>query len=71
VHFSVRQLPGIAQFAAGQRDEAVRLASRFAQKHRIDVWFREDGTYRLLESYRSRTSPRISDRRAAAAAPQT
>jgi hypothetical protein len=65
VHYTVRQLPGIVQFSAAVRDEAVRLARTFGQRHRIDVWYSEDGTYRLLEAYRPRTSPRTSVRQAA------
>ena len=65
VHYTVRQLPGIVQFSAAARDEAVRLATSFGQKHRIDVWYSEDGTYRLLEAYRPRTLPRTSVRQAA------
>jgi hypothetical protein len=56
VHYTVRQLPGIVQFSAAARDEAVRLARSFGQKHVVDVWYSEDGTYRLLEAYRPRTS---------------
>jgi hypothetical protein len=67
VHYTVRQLPGIVQFSAAVRDEAVRLARRFAQQYHIDVWYREDGTYRLLEAYRPRTSPRAAVRQAAGA----
>jgi hypothetical protein len=62
VHYTVRQLPGLVQFSAGVRDEAVRLARSFGQKHGIDVWYSENGTYRLLEAYRPRTSPRASAR---------
>jgi hypothetical protein len=31
------------------RDEAVRLARSFGQRHAVDVWSSEAGTYRLLE----------------------
>jgi hypothetical protein len=66
VHYTVRQLPGIVQFSASVRDEAVQLARSFGQQHRIDVWYCEGGTYRLLEAYRPRTSsPRDSVRQAA------
>jgi hypothetical protein len=57
-HYTVRQIPGLVGFSAAVRDEAVRLARSFAQEHRVDVWYSEDGTYRLLEAYRPRTSPR-------------
>jgi hypothetical protein len=56
VHYTVRQLPGLVGFSAAVREEAVRLARSFAQEHRVDIWYREDGTYRLLEAYRHRTS---------------
>jgi hypothetical protein len=54
VHYTVRQLPGIVQFSAAVRDEALRLARGFGQKHAVDVWYNEAGTYRLLEVYRAR-----------------
>jgi hypothetical protein len=56
VRYSVRQHPGSAQFSAAVRDEAVRLARSFAQKHAVDVWYSENGTHRLLEVYRPRTA---------------
>ena len=52
VTFSVRQLPGVVQFSASSREEAVRLVTGFAMKIAVDVWYCEDGTYRLLEAYR-------------------
>ena len=62
VHYTVRQLPGIVQFSAGVRDQAVRLARGFAQQYAVDVWYSEAGTYRLLEVYRPRTPrPRSLD----------
>jgi hypothetical protein len=57
VHYTVRQLPGIVQFSAAVRDEAVRLARSFGQKYGINVWYSDNGTYRLLEAYRPRRSP--------------
>jgi hypothetical protein len=57
VHYTVRQVPGIAQFSATGRDEALRLARAFGQRHAVDVWYSQAGTYRLLEAYRPRTSP--------------
>jgi hypothetical protein len=71
VHYTVRQLPGIVQFSAAVRDEAVRLARSFGQKHHIDIWYCEDGTYRLLEAYRPRTSPRPPLRHASGVTSQT
>jgi hypothetical protein len=56
LYYTVRQLPGIVQFSAGVRDEAVRVAREFAQRYAVDVWYGEGGTYRLLEAYRPRTS---------------
>jgi len=71
VHYTVRQLPGIVQFSAPARDDAVRLARSFGRTHRVDVWYSEDGTYRLLEAYRPRRSPRTPVRRAGGATLQT
>jgi hypothetical protein len=71
VHYTVRQLPGIVQFSAAVRDEAKRLARSFAQKHRVDVWYSEDGIYRLLEAYRPPTSPRTTVRHAGGVTSQT
>lgn len=56
VRYTVRQLPGIVQFSAGVRDNAVRLARGFAQQYGVDVWYCEAGSYRLLEVYRPRQS---------------
>jgi hypothetical protein len=56
VRYTVRQLPGIVQFSAAVRDEAVRLARGFGQKYSVDVWYGEPGAFRLLEGYRPRTS---------------
>jgi hypothetical protein len=64
VHYTVRQLPGIVQFSAGVRDEAVRLARSFGQRYAVNVWYSETGTYRLLEVYRPRTSTPVAVRRA-------
>lgn len=71
VHYTVRQLPGIVQFSAAVRDEAMRLARSFGQKHGIDVWYSEDGAYRLLDAYRPRMSPKPSVRRAVGGSPET
>jgi hypothetical protein len=54
VRYTLRQFPGVAQTSASTRDEAVRLARSFAQKRAVDVWYAENGRYRLLEAYRSR-----------------
>ncbi len=58
VHYTVRQLPGIVQFSAAVRDEAVRLAGGFGNKFAVDVWYCEGGTYRLLEAHRPQTLTR-------------
>ena len=52
VKYAVRQLPGVVQFHASVRDEAMQLARSFAQRAAVDLWYSEDGTYRLLEAYR-------------------
>lgn len=58
VHYTVRQLPGIVQFSAAVREEAVRLARGFGQKFNVDVWYRDGGTYRLLEAHRPQSLTR-------------
>jgi hypothetical protein len=50
--YSVRQVPGDVQFHASVRDEAIRLARGFAVRAALDLWYGDDGAYRLLESYR-------------------
>jgi hypothetical protein len=50
--FTIRQVPGVVQFSAFVRDEAIRLARGFARENNVDLWYCEDGTYRLLEAYR-------------------
>ena len=52
VKYAVRQLPGVVQFHASARDEAMQLARSFAQRAAVDLWYSEGGTYRLLEAYR-------------------
>jgi hypothetical protein len=54
VRHTVRQLPGSVQFSAAVRDEAVRLARGFGQKHAVDVWYSENGAYRLFFLYRDK-----------------
>jgi hypothetical protein len=55
--YTVRQLPATVQrLISSSRDEAVRIARGFAQKHAVDLWYSEDGTHRLLEVYRPVTS---------------
>jgi hypothetical protein len=71
VYYTVRQLPGLVGFSAAVRDEAVRLARSFAQEHCVDIWYSEDGIYRLLEAYRPRTSPRNPVRQAGAVTSRT
>jgi hypothetical protein len=38
------------------KDEAIRLARSFAQRHAVDLWYSEDGTYELLEAFRPAVS---------------
>ena len=64
VRYTVRQHPGPVQFSATPRDEAVRIARSFAQKHVVDVWYSENGADRLLEVYRPRVA-RDAERRPA------
>jgi hypothetical protein len=54
VHYTVRQLPGIVQFSATVLDEALRLATRFARAHAVDVWYWEETGYRLVGAYKAR-----------------
>ena len=53
VTYTVRQVPGDVQFHSSVRDEAVRLARDFAQTITVDVWYSDDGMYRLLEAHRT------------------
>jgi hypothetical protein len=62
IHYTVRQLPGAVQFSAPLRNEAERLARSFGKKHAVDVWYSDAATYRLLETYRTRTSPHTAAR---------
>jgi hypothetical protein len=62
VRFTIRQLPAVVQLSASSRDEAVRLARAFAQRHAVDVWYSEKGALRLLEAYRARTSAVVQSR---------
>ena len=52
LHYTLRQLPGMVQFSANNRDEAVRLALTFAEKYRIDVWYCERGLYHHVDGFR-------------------
>ncbi|HET7699026.1 MAG TPA: hypothetical protein VFK57_25125 [Vicinamibacterales bacterium] len=56
--FTVRQVPSTAQVRAGSRDEAIALARAFAVAHAVDVWFDDNGAFRLLEAYRPRSAAR-------------
>lgn len=58
IRFTVRQLPGAVQFSAAARNDAVRLARTFAQKHTVDVWYCERGTTRLLDAFRRESDGR-------------
>lgn len=55
--FTIRQVPGVVQFSACVRDEAVRLARGFARENTVDLWYCEAGSYRLLEIYRRSEDP--------------
>jgi hypothetical protein len=61
LHYTVRQLPGIVQFSATVRDEALRIARGFCQKYAVNVWYSEAGAYRLLEVYRPRKSAAVRE----------
>jgi hypothetical protein len=54
VHYTLCQFPGVVQVSTAARDEAIRLARGFAKAHGLNIWYDEDGDYRLLEVYRSR-----------------
>jgi hypothetical protein len=68
--YTVRQLPGLVQFSTAVPDEAIRLARGFGQKYRVDAWYGEAGTYRLLEACRPRTSAPAAPRQADGLAPR-
>ena len=53
VNYAVRQLPGVIQLSASSRDEALRLARCFAQRHAVDLWYSEGPKNLLLERYRA------------------
>ena len=50
--YTVRQVPGDVQLHSSVRDEAIRLARRFAIKAAVDLWYIDDGPQTLLEAYR-------------------
>jgi hypothetical protein len=55
--FTVLQLPGtLPQLSAHHRTGAVAFARSFAEKYSVDVWYREEETYRLLHVYRKPAS---------------
>jgi hypothetical protein len=55
--FEVLQLPGsLPQLSAPNRDTAVAFARGFAEKYSVDVWYREEESYRLLHAYRKPAS---------------
>lgn len=57
LRYTVHQVPAVSQqFGSEVRDDAVRLARGFAQAHAVDLWYREDGIYKLLEVYRRRAT---------------
>lgn len=64
VRYAVRQLPGVVQFTASGREEAVKLARGFAINNAVDVWYREAGREYLLGAYRPPAADRIRDREA-------
>jgi len=57
VKFTVCEAPGVAQFQACTRNEAIQLARGYAQRAAVDLWYADDETKRLLEVYR-RNSPK-------------
>lgn len=61
VFFSVCQVPAVMQLRASSRDVAVRLATGFARKYAVDVWYDEDGAFRILKAYRPRTAIQTVD----------
>ena len=54
--FTVRQVPGNVQFHASARDEAIRLARRFAIRAAVDLWYADEGPQTLLETYRKESN---------------
>ena len=45
--YTIRQVPA-----------AVQVARRFAQMHRVDIWYQDKSAVRLLEVYRVASDPR-------------
>jgi hypothetical protein len=62
--YTVRQLPAAAQLKASSRDGGVQVARGFASKYAVNLWYTEDGGFRLLEAYRAARAPRAGDRAA-------
>jgi hypothetical protein len=52
--YTIRQAPGDIQLHVSVRDHAIQLARRFAIKAGVNLWYRGDGTDRLLEAYRNK-----------------
>jgi hypothetical protein len=46
--YTVRQVPGGPQVSCNSRQSAVTFASRFAQRHRVEMWEEQDGAYTRL-----------------------
>jgi hypothetical protein len=47
-NYTVRQVPGGPQVSCNSRQSAVTFASRFAHRHRVEMWEEQDGLYTRL-----------------------
>jgi hypothetical protein len=61
VRYSVRQLPGDVQFSASFPEEAVRIARVLARKQGVNLWYSENGSARLLQTYRGQSAEGAPD----------
>jgi hypothetical protein len=46
--YTVRQVPGGPQVSCNSRQSAVTFATRFSQRHRVEMWEEQDGAYTRL-----------------------
>lgn len=50
--FTVSQFPGLPQFSASSRREAVDIAGAFASRHAVDLWYYDGRDYERLTRHR-------------------
>jgi hypothetical protein len=52
--WTVRQVPGPAQFGTSSLGPSMQLARGYAQAHMVDLWSSDEGSYCVLARYRPR-----------------